>query len=484
VGSARRTLPIFDRGRIWRLAARFAERDRLADAAREYGKLVEIDPSDLPALHRKAGLELALGKTANAAETELAIVSALVSKGWKISALFRLKRLLGLLERARPSLRAPRADINRKMERLRTELAEQRPTVVSYDEAALALEKNRRDADAVSLLEKMTALEPDNPVFHARLAEALCRIDRIEAAIPVFRSAALVLVEFERHADAARVFERILYFRNTPEFALAAAALYLERDESSDAVRAIAKLQTCVTTDPENLDALSLLARAFEKMGQKSRAAQVRLEMARVAKDKGEMELFKDLIFELAPNEERTARRLGDSQSSPSVSARSSFVSVTDSDLMAIQKVLTDSRSSSSIVDELSFEEVSVLSEVWVMPVVTKDAQRALDEAAAFVKLRLYSKARYVLETAIGEDPVCAELRESLREVLRATNETVEYVEECVALADLYAQRQFFERARAVIGDALAADPENEDARALATRVEKESRGKKGAARS
>jgi tetratricopeptide (TPR) repeat protein len=291
------------------------------------------------------------------------------------------------------------------------------------------------------------------------------------------------LVEFERHADAARVLERVLYFKNTPECALAAAQLYLERDESSDAVRAVAKLQLCVAADPENLDVLSLLARAFERMGQKPRAAQVRLEMARVAKDKGETELFRDLIAELAPSEQKTARRLGDSPSSPSVSVRSSFVNVTDSDLAAIQKVLTDSRSSSSIVDELSFEEVSVLSEVWVLPVVTRAAQRALDEAAAFVKLRLYSKAEYALRAAIDEDPVCAELRESLRDVLRATNQLAEFVEECVALADLYAQRHFFERARSVIDDALKVEPANKAARDLAARLERESGGKKGVAR-
>ena len=130
------------------------------------------------------------------------------------------------------------------------------------------------------------------------------------------------------------------------------------------------------------------------------------------------------------------------------------------------------SESDSSVLDELSFEEVSVLSEVWVMPVLSKAARRALDDAEAFMRLRLYLKAEDVLLNAIEDDPVCGELREALRGAYQARGDTEGFVEETLVLADLYRQRRFFDRARTLLGDVFAIEPEHEGARALAAELE------------
>ncbi len=145
---------------------------------------------------------------------------------------------------------------------------------------------------------------------------------------------------------------------------------------------------------------------------------------------------------------------------------RSSLVSVTDEELDALQQAIheTQSHSDGSVLDDLSFEE---LSEVWVMPVISKEARRALDDAEAFLALRLFPKAEYVLRNAVALDPVCAELRESLRGVLRLAGNSAGFVEETVALADLYFQRRFLVRARTLIDEALAEDPESEAALAF-----------------
>jgi tetratricopeptide (TPR) repeat protein len=405
-----------------------------------------------------------------AAETQAAIAAELIRRNWKIAALFRLRRLLEFLEGSGQKVRAPRAEIDERVQRIRAELGEHRPLVASYDEVATALEKNGRDEGAVEMLEKMRALEPDNPVFHARLAETLCRLGRTEAAIPVFRAAAKSLAEFDRRADALRVLERILFFKNAPEDALAAAELYLERDdEPTDALRAVEKLQICVSADPENLDVLALLARAFDRMDQKQRAVQVRTEMARIARENGETELFRDLMKELAPPANDKSRP-GSGSSAPSLSVKS-FVSVTDSDIAAIREVLAKTRSNTSVLEDLAFEEISVLSEVWVMPTISKEAQRALEEAETFAKLRLFAKAEYVLRDAIAADPVCSELLDSLRGVLKAKGEMSGFVAETMALADLYNQRRFFARARDLVLEVLEVDPANADAKALAARL-------------
>jgi tetratricopeptide (TPR) repeat protein len=370
---------------------------------------------------------------------------------------------------------------------LRLELSAHRGKLADYDQAALALEKNGRDRDLAGLLPKMIALEPDNPVFHARLAETHCRLERVEDALPAFRAAAAALVELERWSDVLRVLERILHFRVEPEDSLMAAGLYLERAGPQDAVRAVAKLQPCIAADAESLDALSLLARAFDAMEQPDRATQVRIEIARVAAEAGEAELVRDLMSVLAvaaPDDPVVQRLSGAGQaggaSAPSLSVRGSFVSVTDADLASIQGALVESRagSTASVLDTLSFEE---LDDVWVTPVISREARRAMDDADAFIALRLFSKAEYVLRIAVEEDPLCAELREALRAVLKSAGDEEAFVEETVAVAELYRQRGFDERAATLVAQALAIDPESAAAQGLAATLAASRRSREGA---
>jgi tetratricopeptide (TPR) repeat protein len=465
---------MFDRGRIVRLAKRYEEAKKLPEAVREYDRLLALDGTDVSVLRRVAELELECGTKAGAADRGERLASQLAQRGFRLAALFRYRKVLELLGGA-PADRRER--IAAEMDKLKADVKERRNTLVSYDEASLVLEKKGRDADAVELLGKMIGLEPDNPVFHARRAETYCRLSLKDEAIPAFRLAARALIEFDRRSDALKVLERILHFHVEPEDALLAARLYLDRAESNDAVRAIAKLQPCLVRDPESLDALSLLARAFEAMGQPSRATQVRVEMARIAKEGGEVELLRDLLAELSQTapDDPVVRLLVDHQrplasSAPALSVRSSFASVMEEDLASLAGSRPES--DSSVLDELSFEEVSVLSEVWVMPVLSRAARRALDDAEAFMRLRLYLKAEDVLLNAIEEDPVCGELREALRSVYQARGDTEGFVEETLVLADLYRQRRFFDRARTLLGDVFAIEPEHEGARALAAELE------------
>lgn len=327
----------------------------------------------------------------------------------------------------------------------------------------------------------MITLEPDNPVFHARLAEALCRLDRPEQAIPAFSAASDALVEFERRGDALRVLERILHFKALPDEALTAASLYLDRNQGKDAVRAVAKLQLCIAADPENLDALALLGRAFDAMGQPGRAVRVRVEMARIAREADESELFRQIVAHLkdASPTDPAVRALVEpprpvDSSAPALSYRSSVASVTDGDLESLEEELaeTQSVSESSVLEDFSFEDMSALSEEWLTPVLSKEARRALDEAEAFSRLKLHSKAAYVLRNAVDADPLSSELREALRVSLRAMGDTHGFVEETVIAADLYRQRGFVGRARTLVEEALAVDPSNSEAVSLRAALE------------
>jgi tetratricopeptide (TPR) repeat protein len=443
---------------------------------RECVKIVDNDARDLGALHKLVDLEFRLGSKDKSVGWQVVLAERLLKRGWKLTALFRFRRLFEAVQQLEPEERAKYRGVPQRMEGLRAEIGLHRETLADYDEAAKALESKGRDSDALELIEKMITLEPDNPVFHARLAEALCRLDRTEQAIPAFSAASDALIEFERATDALRVLERILHFKNSPDDALTAATLYLERGQPKDAVRAVAKLQMCIAADPENLDALALLGRAFDSMGQPARAVQVRVEMARVAREVDESELFRQLVTflkEVASEDPAVGAlaappRAADS-SSPDLSYRSSVASVAEEDLESIEEEVEDldGDADSSVLEEFSFEDMSTLSEEWLMPVISKEARRALDEAEAFSRLKLHAKAAYVLRNAVDADPVSSELREALRSALRAMGDKEGFLEETLMAADLYRQRGFVARARTLVDEVLALDPTNPEARSI-----------------
>jgi Tfp pilus assembly protein PilF len=108
---------------------------------------------------------------------------------------------------------------------------------------------------------------------------------------------------------------------------------------------------------------------------------------------------------------------------------------------------------------------------VWVDPVVSKHARRALLEAEAFLKLGLLEKAELVLAQAAQTEPRSVEIREEYRKVLGARSRHKEYIDETLALAALYVQRRYEQRALELLDELLESDPENAEAQVLLERL-------------
>ena len=470
---------MFDRAKTLRLAARYEEVNRLDAAVREYSKVTDRAPGELSVLRRVAALSLRRGATGDAAQHSYALAGRLAKKGWKLAAIYRYRRALEISERLPREARARFASILKDIETLRAEVKSHRKELARHTQAVQTLERAGRDEDLVELFRRMIALEPDNPMFHASLAETAVRLGRPDDAIPEFRLAADALLEFDKASDALRVLERVLHFRADPDDALLAAQLYIERGGSGDPVRAISKLELALSSDPESLDALALLARAFDSMSQAGRAAQVRLEMARIARDLGERELLTELLSEIVqampddPLVRSLAGRDG-GESAPSISVRETYESAIDQELEPMKGTLVAealARSDENVAEEISFEDIELLSEVWLEPIVSKEARRALAEAETFSQLKLHVKAEYVLRRAIAVDGVCGELREALCTVLRASSDLESYAEEALFLAELYCERRFYGRAKALVDDVLALVPGHARAGDVALRI-------------
>lgn len=425
----------------------------------------------MTALRKAAELEVRRSAFGEAATLVRQHAERLAARGWRLTSLLRYRKLSELLLRVPPAEQGAFTAIEGDVQRLRAEIATQRKALATHDQMARTFEQSGDDARLIEISRKMVSIQPDNPVYQARLAEALCRTNRTDEAILCFRVAAEALTELDRIPDALRVVERILHFRASPEDSLLAAALYLERGESNDAVRAVGKLSATVRADPENLDAMLLLSRAFDAMRQPSRAVQVLLETARAARTAGEIDLCREIGRALDRAAEQDAeiwdlvqadRELG---SAPDAN-RSALMSVADAELL---DEYADDDSEESVLEDVELEEIS---EIWVVPVQSPATRRALDDAEAFSRLHLFPKAESVLRAAILLEPTAPDLREALRHLQDSMGNPEGYYEETLALADLYREKDFLDRAGALCAELLARFPDDEAVRVMAHEID------------
>ena len=117
----------------------------------------------------------------------------------------------------------------------------------------------------------------------------------VSLGVKAERSLYHVLVMGLKAQDAAINIRPNLDFIASNE-TLAAAELYLARNQPNDGLQALSKLQVCFQANPKDLDTLGLLARAFNAIGQAAKGVEVQKEMARIAKEQGKTELFKQLV--------------------------------------------------------------------------------------------------------------------------------------------------------------------------------------------
>jgi hypothetical protein len=211
-------------------------------------------------------------------------------------------------------------------------------------------------------------------------------------------------------------------------------------------------------------------------MGHGSRTAQVRLVTVRNANLAGETELGSEILraVEKAADADPDIRALMRASQMPGLAPdagqRSVLASVADVDLIALEEEEEESfESDISMLEDGGFEEIS---EIWVLPVLSKATRRALEDAEAFARLRLSGKAEAVLRVAIDAEPLAPELREALRQLLDERGDLNGYLEETVLLAHLFREKEFYDRARALCAELLARAPDDPGVQALAGDLE------------
>lgn len=288
-----------NRDKVLEAAQKYVEKKKYDKAVLEYRKLIEADPNDARTLLKIGDLQAKMGAYADAISTYETVGKLYAQQGFALKAIAVYKQIRELIAKHVPQLEERYGHITPKLAELYQQLGLTSDALAALDEVATRLQRQQKDQEAIEVFQKIVELDPTNPLPHLRLAEALSRIKDVEGAVFEFKTAASQLAGIGRREDALKVLERLLHHKQDPEQARIAAELYLSRGQPADGMQALSKLQVCFQANPRDFDTLSLLARAFNAIGQGAKAIEVQKEMARVARDTGKQDLFREIVERL-----------------------------------------------------------------------------------------------------------------------------------------------------------------------------------------
>ncbi|MBM4374896.1 MAG: tetratricopeptide repeat protein [Deltaproteobacteria bacterium] len=285
-----------DREKIQQAAQTFVEKRKYGKAIVEYRKLVAVDPNDVRTLLKIGDLHLKLDQFEGAIQTYEQVGEHYFREGFAVKAIAVYKQLRGIITRHAPQLETKYGHILPRLAEIYSQLGLTSDALAAYDEVATQLRQQGRERDALDVFKRLVELDPENPIAKLRVADSRVRLGDIEKAAEAFAEAAEIMLRLGRHDDAIKVLERLLEHDPSPEYARLCGETYLERGGPTDGMSALSKLQIAFKADPQDLDTLEVLARAFDAISQPRKAVEVLKEAARIARDREESERLSEIV--------------------------------------------------------------------------------------------------------------------------------------------------------------------------------------------
>jgi tetratricopeptide (TPR) repeat protein len=473
-----------DREKVIQAALRFAEKKRYPQAIAEYQKILQEDPND-PRLLLKVGDLQHKGEMYQAAvDTYERVAKHYSAQGFALKAIAVYKQIRDLITRHVPQLEDRYQHILPRLGELYQQLGLVSDALATYDEVATKLQRAGRDHEAVAVFHKIVELDQSNPLPHLRLAEALTKSKDIEGSIDQFSQAADILLGLGKRDGAMKVLERLLQIRPDAKFAKRAAAMFLDRGEPNDGMLALAKLQIAFQANQKDLETLGLLARAFEQIGQRPKAIEVRKETARLAREAGDQAVFQqemEYLLRVAPHDEQVRAM---AKTGPSEAPKPPDDDVVEIDEIDEIEAIDDGAIELSEDDgfdgpgpAMSRREVHVPNSMRAAEEVSSAytdvedplefTQEQLTLASRFLRLGQNQEAIETLRMGIEVLPGSEVLRENLRDVLLKVGDREGAVGEMITLAAISIDVGDVERAAAILNEVLLLVPGHYRAREM-----------------
>jgi len=268
-----------DKNKIIEAAAKLVAKGAYDKAIKEYQKVLEVDPKDIRVLQKMGELYQKKNDNPQAAHFFTKVAESYSSDGFFLKAVALYKQVLKL----NPNL----LEVNLKLAELHQQLGLMSEAMAYFQIVANHYDKAGDTKSSLDTLKKMVDLDPENVASKIKLAELYARENMTREAAQEFKRAAEYLKRNSRADDWLRVAERLSVLEpdNLP-LAKELATSYLQR---GDQKRALAKLQVCFKADGRDVETLTLLAQAFQGLGQTSKTISVYKELAKIHQERGRL---------------------------------------------------------------------------------------------------------------------------------------------------------------------------------------------------
>ena len=409
-----------DKNKIFQTATRLAQKGQLDRAIAEYERLLEHDPNEVRALLKIGELRQRKGENEQAARALERAAELYSNQGFFLKAVAVYKQILKL---------DPRVEAHQRLAELYQQLGLLREAMSQLQIVIATYEREGRTQDTIAVLRRMLDLEPENALARARLGELLLGAGQADEGKEELRRALEQLEKEGRSDDYVRVAERLLSGEEPdPEIARKAARIYLDRGEAR---RALARLQPAFKADPTSVETLSLLARAFQDVGDVKKTVSVYKELARLHREAGrareEREAWKQ-VLRLAPDDAQARDALGRGAGGP---AQPPPLRRTEPPQVADDAIpVPDSRGAPPPREPTPARPPSQQTPGQARPAEgspaaarLEDVPRLLAELDVYLKYRLYPKAKDHLAALLALDPQRLEVQERAAQLAEGTGD-------------------------------------------------------------
>ena len=256
----------YNKSKFVEAAQKLLNQGKVAQAIAEYQQILKYEPRDQVTLMTIGELYIRQGETIQAIDYFERLAQLFVSDGFLTKAIAVYKRIAKLApEEIRPLEKLADLYVQQGV------MSEARPLFLQLAELHL---KNNRQPEAISLLKKLLAAEPDNLRIQVRLADLYQAMGQSGEALETYIAAAQRALARGEHAECEKLADKALHI------------------------------------DPKQLDALIVKARAFSTVGNVAKAMEILERVPELEKGGEPAELLLDLYLKNAKWDEATALAL------------------------------------------------------------------------------------------------------------------------------------------------------------------------------
>ena len=466
-----------DKNKISAEATRLVQKGQLDKAIRCYERILAHDPADVRVLLKVGELQQKKGDPRAASATFERCAETYAEQGFLLKSVAVYKQIVKLAPEE------PR--ISERLAALYQQLGLASDAMGQLQLVAAAAERAGDETALLDVLRRIVELDPENVASSVKLGETYARMGQAKLATEHLSRAAAQLKRNSRVDEYLKVAERISAL--VPEdWALAReiASIQLAR---GDAKRALSKLQPCFKADPKNVETLTLLAQAFQDLGQTPKLASVYRELARIHAAARDAEAARGAwrrVLELAPDDAEAAQALGSAtRPAPAAAAETTAASAawgiaTSSQawgLPAPPAVAGASPAAAAAEATAAAPGQPASAPAPAPPAPERlDAERVLVEADVYLKYGLHEKALQHLEKVFAEEPDHLDGREKASRIREQRNDLPGAAEESLRVARAALSAGLEARARAAFERARSLAPDHPALAGLATALHAE----------